>query len=629
MVIRNVSHCFSFGLCLWIFALAASVSSAQEADIRRTGTTGAKSTRDALQTAREKLVKGDLATAQKSYAAIPFGEPLWIEKVEDLVRYHLLKGTPLEAWRLVQILKRVRLSPNAISEYEKLTVFKSQGCPLALRAVDARRDALLDAASYRYQSIVKSSANSVRAVEGASVGPGIVPFLADIPRTRIIRGRGCRLAKFAGGETSRAKLELKFLLSALQTFGPVDATVDQLPRLMIAARALQLLTELPIELRDKRLSIELGKFLPKESEINWSEVPDEERRRLFSRYFPTEKKDELEASLRNRAHEIAMQVLRNPTDPKDADWLAMVDLSKLAVEEKISLFSALEKTGSFEGRVWILFSLADAHYEAGHATEALSVLRRLLREGEEKTDAAFDEATVDLAARIFSEHRFEERLVGAMQAAIPSRLWWQMVDGAAVRAAIRGQAADFAKIQSLMIKKSALGSMMKAQVSLWAALASRDFKSFSKRLRSLDRGNATDRLLISLGGILASEMVSSIGAADAAPADALSGDAVWKKTAPYARELAAEIRSRIRPGDARANELGDLAQILESESAWSDGGRSVKKGAVVLGVAKFKRRVPQRSEFRLKPPVAIPLRELIYLPDNATARGWVLSTTIR
>ena len=624
MVIRNVSRRFSFclpvwfsvGLCLWIFVAAASVVSAEASEVRPNAAS-VKSTRDALETAREELLKGDLATAQKSYAAIPFGEPLWTEKVEDLVRYHLLKGTPLEAWRLVQILKRVRMSPQAISEYEKLAIFKSQGCPLSLRTADTRRDALLNAASYRYQSVVMSSADAASAIEGASLGPGVVPFLSDIPRAQIIRGRGCRLAKFASSESIRPKLELKFLLSALQTFGPVDATVDQLPRLMILARALQLVTESPGQSPDKMISTELAKLLPKESEINWPEVPDAERRRLFARYFPSEKIDGLDVSLKNRAHEIAMQVLRTPTDPKDADWLAMVDLSKLALAEKIRLFSAIEKTGSFEGRAWILFSLADAHYEAGHATEALSVLRRLLREGEEKTDAAFDEATVDLAARIFSEHRFEERLVGAMQAALPSRLWWQMVDGAAVRAAIRGQAADFAKIQSLMIKKSTLGSMMKAQVSLWAALASRDLKSFSNRLRSLGRGGASDRVLISLGGVLASEMVSSMG------------DAAWKKTAPYARALAAEIRNRIRPGDARANELGDLAQILESESAWSDGGRSVKKGAVVLGVAKFQRNVPQRAEFRLIPPIAIPLRELVYVPDGATARGWVLSTTIR
>lgn len=616
---RRISFALSFGVCLFLLAPAA----AKVPDSSFNGDVVKVSQTDVLKMARQMLDSSDVSGATKAYALLPFGTPMWTEKVEDLIRHHLLNGSSLEAWRLVQLLKRVRLATALTREYEKLAVFKSLGCPLALHSVDAHRNALLNAASYRFQSVAMSS-SSVSAVEGTSFGPGITPFLADIPRARILRGQGCRLAKFAGKTATRPRLELDSLLVALKSFPTTEVMTEKLPRLLVLARALQLHSDIPTAEQDSKLAAQLERFLPTEGEINWSEVPDEERRRLFSRYFPGEQIVELPVSLKKRAHEIAMQILKRPVSVKDVDWLSMVDLSVLTIEKKIALFSAIEKTGTFAGRAWVLYSLAEAYYELEKPMETLAILRRMLREKEEETDAALDEAMVDLAARIFSEHRFDERLLGAMQAAMPSRLWWQMVDSAAIRAAIYGRDREFLKIQSLMLKKNALSPMLKAQVSLWSALAKRDQRSFSKQLRALDRGGGTDRLLRSLGGIMASEFAASVEA----PSGSLASDA-WKEVSPFAQELAVEIRSRIRPGDTRANELADLSLLLERESAWADGGRSVKNGAVVLGVARFKRRDFKKAEFRLKPPATIPLRELIYLPDKATARGWTFSTTIR
>jgi hypothetical protein len=552
-----------------------------------------------------------LQAAHKSFALIAFRDEVWLKKSESLLRYHLLRGSPQEAWRIVQILKRVRKPVLHLNDYERLAVFKSRSCALALAGGDESQKLLVEAVTFRYAQSFFNGRSGASRIEGTNLAAGVTPYLTEIPGMQLIPGNGCRFEKLKIKlDKGAAKEELSRLLAYLaRVDGSGPRTADEL---LILARALQL----AIDMKNPDSEVELSSRLPPENQIPWIALPDPERRRLFSYYFPAERIEALPVEKRNRAQAIALEVLAKESDVKSVEWLGLVDLSTLSRKEKLALLEKLEKRGSFPGRAWVLIEIAEGRYQAGDATGALTTLRRLLLENEEATDLALDERAVDLAAEIFAEHRFDDKLQGALQAALPSRLWSQLIETSLTKAAFGGRANEFARIAKLSAARKTVGGVRERQIELLRSLSRRDLPSFRKTLRSFGRGGTADRDLMRIAGIFISELTPRTSQETRA-------------LAPFAQDIGRELRARLRPGDTRTDEINDLAQALESDSAWAEGAQSVRKGIVKVGVAKWEAAHSVPASFQLKAPAQLPIRELIYVPDQIAGQGWRLSTETR
>lgn len=556
----------------------------------------------ALEEARAALEREDRATALKIYNRIPLKHPLWKEKIEDLVRYEILHGNPEEAWRIIQVDKRVFGSASALADYERLAIFRAGACPLALEGSDALASSLVTAATYRFfeSNLGWRDRAELESIEGTSLASGLTPYLADIPNTRLQAGRGCRVQRLEiRSANSAARRETTELLSASRRLKTFDRGA-----LMIQARLLDLATDLS----DEELGRDLRRALPDESKVDWLSLPDLERRKLFAHYFPGARLAEVTAVSRPRANEIALRVLRQDSDAHVSSWLAMVDLEALAPAARAEFLSRVEGTWRFAGRAWVLLRLARSRYELGQASEALTVLRRLLLEREEEVSEETEEAAVDLAARIFAEYRFEDKLVGAMRAALPTRLWKHLLDSSLVVAAVRGRGGDFAKL--LKMEKYNPDSMRARELDLWRSLSQRNQRGFLSGIKKLGRGPGADRSLIELGGRFAMELIEH-------PKD--------EGLKTFARSLAGELRGRLRAGDARGDDVANLAQILEGESEWAKGARSVRQGVISVGTASWAHAEPKSPDFKFEVPTSLPRRELIVIPERATNRAWVLS----
>lgn len=621
-VLRSVSlpWCLVAGTCGFANANAKENATASTSAAANTSATVA-----ALAKGRSLLESGKLLEAQRAYGEIPVEDPLWQEKVEDLLRYHLVKGQPQEAWRIVQLLRRTKRAPENVDDYERLALHRSGACPLAVPAHRTLHGHLIDAATYRHpQRYLRTDASDkLVPVEGASLAAGLVPHLRDIPATKLAKGQGCRVAKamlIGDSEEKVRRAELEALNRALSLLGPVGPfTAEEhanggssvKERLLVGARAIELTKKIGNEAGAKALLANL----PRDTEVPWLELPDPERRWIFIHYFGADTHSALKGEKKEHAKKIAISVISKANEPAAADWLAMVDLNGLALKERSSLLARVEKLGAFSGRGWVLYELARSYALENCIPESLTVLRRLLLEREEAIDEPIERASVDLAARIFGEHRFEERLVGAMQAALPSRLWSEMVEGALVRAAFAAREREFGRIVGLRKSAASRESLRGVETDLWRRLAARDAAGFKRQLKSFAKGSAADNTLIAMAGKFASELAGR-GSED-------------RSLSSFAEALGDELRGRVRSDDGRTDRLVDFARALGSRGDWSEGARSTSRGSVNVGVARYQSADLRPSEFRLKEPGALPLRELTFVPDGTTGRGWRLSTEVR
>ena len=155
----------------------------------------ASATIEDLKEGREALGRDNPAAALKAYKSIGPGDPLWTDKLEDLIRYSLIKEDGLEAWRVIQIGRRTRAKPALWNDYERLALLRAQACPLAISANDQTRGFLLNAAVYRLRAEMFEEGGgdllaSGRAVDVSHLTVRLVPYLAEIPHTELLPGRG-------------------------------------------------------------------------------------------------------------------------------------------------------------------------------------------------------------------------------------------------------------------------------------------------------------------------------------------------------------------------------------------------------------------------------------------------------
>jgi hypothetical protein len=605
----------------------------------------------ALQEGRAALARKDLSAALAAYRPIGPRDALWPDKAEDLIRFHLIEKRPLEAWRIVQLARRIGRAPPQFRDYERLATLRAGACPLALEGNDEAATALLSAAAFRASDRLFARggdfANS-GAEPGSSLAPGLTHFLADIPKAELIKGQGCRLPKLFLASSAQASLrsEERGLAQALGAHFDAAHPLDAMPRLLILARGLFLASEA----RDDSARGQYLALRPSAAAMPWSALPDPERRLFFRAYFAGARLSELPEASRPEAQAAAVAIVRDGSlaEPGASlgPWLAFIDLESISARPRAALLARAEKSGAFEGRAWALYQLARAQHEAGQATDALTTLRRLLVEGEEALDSDLENACVELTARIFSEHQLNERVIGALQASVPSRLWGSLLEQARLQAAFEGRARDFNSLSTMARKRgSAVGSGGLAQDAAWALLGSiarRDRRRFAIDLKHEERTSLRARKFVA--GRLARYLAS-----DPSGPGAPGNGRARAELAPFAQALAQDLQSRLKarptsgepdnsagnPTTVAADELADLAAALaaahgsQAGDSWSAGAQSVRRGTVRVGVAKAAPGPPIPNSIKIDAPAALPLRELIFVPGDVAGRAWTLSTALQ
>jgi hypothetical protein len=559
-----------------------------------------------LDEGRKALQNKDLPAALQAYKAIGPTNTLWSDKLEDLTRYLLMQNEALEAWRVLQIAHRTKAFRPSMQDLEQLAVYRNQACPLALPIHDEVQTHLLTAATYRFNATM-FDANSRGTPDASSethLVVGATPYLQDIPEMEIIHDRGCRIAKWQVRRTDQVeRAEYSELIQYLAVHREMSKD-----RLLIFMRAL----ELASAASTVKVKTKFEKGLPEPEVVPWMELPDPERQWLFSKVFHATKLAQISPGLQPKAQVIALQAaLESGASPY---WLAMIDSNSLSSAERVRLLAEVEKRGNFEGRAWVLYELAVAHSEMQNPREALTVLRRLLLEGEENLDPALEQACIGLASQMFVVFRNDSGLMGALQAAIPARLWNGLLEQAMARSALAGQYVEFARLKKMREGRMHYSGVNSLDTRLNEALARRNLARFTQDLGHGRRG-ADFRILD-----YAKKFVAYGFEQQTLPA-----------LKPFRVALVNRLHEMAVPGTQQADETNDLAVLLDedSNSAATRNGRSVRKGVERVGVVQWINPDLKPATFALRPPGRLPRRELFFVPDSAAGRGWALSTAVR
>lgn len=568
----------------------------------------------ALEQATLFLDRGEPNAAKPLLQSIHPGNGEWIEKLNLLIRYHLLRGPAIEAWRVIQVGRRTTGGSNRWRDEERLAVFLAGACPLALAPEDEPRGWLLDAAVDRLRGrIFEADAGTplgARAAGERRLGPGLVPYLADIPRTKLLANQGCRFAKWERrSKESRARNELDLLRRFLDR---ADSAGTRVERLLIRMRALEL-AEADAKLADEAKA--LREKLPAASDVDWSALPDPERKWLLARLFAARRLEEVAPERRPEAQAIALASLREGTGTGPADWLALVDLGRLPNDERIVVLSRAEASGRFAGRSWVLLELARSLAEANRVNDSLTVVRRLLREHEEELSADETAAAVELASKLFAEFTFDERTTSAVHAAVPEALWTPMLARTELRFAFAGRAVELAKLHKNLDHARGAGFRSDDRRELVTAIARKDLGRFR---RTLDEGERRARRGQRLADF-AADYLAELGE---------QGNPLVLRG--FTRELAVRLRRADAGRGELRDRLTDLALSLDQSGTTAEAEESVRRGIVRLGTARWRHATAAPPTFVLRPPDALPLRRLFYMPASISSRSneWILSTAL-
>ena len=558
-----------------------------------------------LENARSELASGHATDARKIYKQIEFSSADWPSKVEDLVRLDLQEGQPLEAWRSIQVAQRVRTFDPQWVDYERLAIFQAGGCPLALTPANESQSYLLNAAVFRFMPTFYSEDINVPLENNPSesaLAPGLTHYLADIPNAEIRRDSGCRLAKTSARRLKTpAANELDQLRNFLGTLPPGDKSQ---PRLLVTIRALELATT--PEVNDTGLASSFKSNLPSVDEMPWNDFPDPERQWLFVQLFKARTLKEVAAEQRPKAEAIARAALDAPQ--ASPLWISLIDFASEPSAKRAALLSKVEKLGPFKARAWLLFELARARFENNDVVGSLTILRRLLVEHEEPVEPNLEDACVNLASQIFAENRLDSKNLGAIEAALPARLWNSLFKKAELHAAIVGRLGEFKTLEDLRRHRSGRDFGAAEETSLLQALAQRNLNVFGRELADSSAG--AGRPLIAI-------------------ARAMAGDLIGNPTPsahPFADAVAKKLQSLRSVSDEE--ERSDLVQLLSSTSANAQikAAKSVRQGVIQLGTSRWATPDLRPADLALAPPSVLPRRDLYYVPDPHSIRGWIFST---
>lgn len=573
----------------------------------------------ALETARTELRRGDIEKAKSAYAEIGPQSPDFPAKLEDAVRFRLLSGHWLEAWRLSQVAARTKTSIPLLPFYGKLAALKAGSCAVALESEPTPFDLLLAAYALRYPSRFrtgsyrgdpyKTAAHHQRQTHLAGT---FVHYLDDIPRASLLSTMGCRFNRGAFKTPKDSQTLEKYVLSDYVEAVEADAAVT--PLLPGHDAVVLRLLLLAAQQKDQEILKEVVRRYKDRDAGGWIMIPEPERRFAWGKLIeakaypppPLKAGSPLEAIVR---------AIIFATDTTDVvPWLGAVDFDRWPVATKKELFNHLVAIEGLPSRPRILLRQAQMAFDAGDVRACLSIVRRLTLESEGEGDDAAQDAAVRLATAIFREYQFDDAMLGAIQASLPASRWGQVYKAVLLDQALAGSVKGYDRLLARI--QSAKGGVAREidafALSVLAPMVHRELPKFSATFAALEgKGRAP-------GGAL--RLLAEI----AERAASLSPETL-ATLRPYFARVARYLEIQLQRG-SNQKQLTELLHAFDPEQngAWQKGSATVREGVTQIGVVALDAGEVLANPYKWEAPASLPLRDLLPIPHAVADRAWVI-----
>jgi hypothetical protein len=586
-----------------------------------------------LADARRLLASGKETEASLKYGQITESDELFVERLEDMVRWHLLGGRSEEAWRIVEMSRRMKFPMANLNYYGALALLKSGACPLYFLQEPVRWAMLINAHIYRFGRSFSRGSYSSDPYQAASRGTRQThlsseqtPFLKDLKATRIIRGAGCRGYKEVLSD-KKESLKGEFALlsqwyrktqklaGSNKRAGPFLAEVEPGTNMVLSR-----LLEMAWRAKDSELMAELLLGFKSMPVADWVALPEPERRFYFQKmveggllaagpYSAME-----DGSQTPPPFALAFSVIVNSKDKIAGKWAGLIGYDRLSAEERLSMVTHLLSIEGIEHRQYLLLQLATLHYQKGNVRKSLAAIKRLLVDGGDNLygdQLVFDGAT-QLAMEILSEYRYDEKILGIIQTSLPRSLWGRSIRQMLIRHGLTGTKRAFRIMSKMMPRKRLmrLTRLKENHYQFLEALADRRLSRFSKATDSLGgKGRLPSQHFNFLREV--AEQVLALTPFER------------QGVQPYLSKVAASLLSYLKQGRARV-EFIDLIYVFDQkqQEQWTQGSTSVTSGAVAVGSINIGQKAVVPYPFKWSAPDSLGARDLLVMPISFAGRQW-------
>ncbi len=569
-----------------------------------------------LESARQALLKGDFETADQHYRKISPDDPLFKERIEDAIRFQILKKYYREAWRLTQVAERINLEFDDLEYYEKLTAVRSGACLFGYKKYNNIRDSLMMAYTYRYYrkfigGDFDEDAQGI-AEQGKRVSylePNRTFYLNDIPKAKILPRMGCRLGsgRFEERETSQ-RYELSWLKSWFRLYNR-QPEEEQLQGSGAVLLRLLLLAD---KFVDEQTADEVLVIYQKLQPESWLDLPDHERRYIWQRMQEWELLKPPPYSLNSKEGRVILEILTRSQSNNDSYWLSQIEISKWPAGLQDRILKRLLNRPEVKLRPQLLHQKMLLNYRKGEIVEALSTIRQLLIDGDSESDQEVESNAIKVALAIFSEYRYDRTILGAIQTALPAEAWSRVFRSLLIRHALAGNRRAFAIMMDELEKSGRnrqLG-LSKKQMSAIKALLDRNGASFRQQLNGMKRAKKFSGEGIRFLELVASELI----ALDQSQRSSVSR---------FLKLMTEELENHVVRSSNPKRYEGILATLDDKRfSQWMKGSETVKRGILIVGAVDLRNRQIKEAKFTWRAPASLPRRPLLVMPVTAVKRDW-------
>lgn len=570
-----------------------------------------------LVEARAALAQGDKVGAGLRYLQIKPSSPIFFERLTDTARWHILEQNFQEAWRVTEVARRIGSPVPDLDYLTALAATKHGTCALGMEVADRQKRLLLQAHMYRFYNRYTGGSYSARPYALADSGiqqqhliASQLQYLADIPESMLLKRKGCR---FFYGRFKSRKVAAAYEYTALELFRERHMTLDSTTKYNIDDVEIRL-----IELAEdnKKVSDQL-RLLDRYynyKAAQWAGIEDQRRQFLWQKlvehkiYLPPPYRKDSE-----KFTEVLDIVLRRPPD-EGLNWLGLIEWYDIDSAVRLRLVNHLLEAENTEFRPFLLTAKAELLHQKGEMLEALGLVRRLLLLGESDGDPEIERRVAYLAGEIFVEYAYNEKILGAVQNAVPASKWNIVFRMVLLKHALTGNQRGFRLILKVMADAGKQNQMQldEEQMQLITALADRNFNAYYSVLKKWSEARRPKSNALRIFTDLATSVVPMT-------------DGEFSRIKSFTDAAATFLKKYLMQGEQQVR-IQDLLMVYDRARAseWAKGGVSVGASAVAAGSVDLRDDRVLPSPFTWSPPRRLPLADLILVPDGPGSRGWIL-----
>jgi hypothetical protein len=572
-----------------------------------------------LAKAREAHATNDMDGAARYYNEIRFGSSHWPDKVIDFTRINILRRKPQEAFRMMEMLRTIDIDEPEMKYYRALAFLLAKGCAAELPVENPRWKALMNAHilrfNARYRSREYSGAPLEQAINGTRqnhLGAKQFHALEDIPEVRVLAGQGCRLYGSRLQDPVKAQQHEYVALKEFHTLGkdpafpPITGEQQIRPRLLFLA--------LKHAKKDDLLIDELISYYKDLPLQDWYKLHGDERRFIFKTLLSKEVYPKAPIPTENAGFTFVINMIKNIPPKEGVIWLDLLDWKQVTIKDREEILDHFLTDDGLNARPMCLMARAELYAQASDPTKALGIVRQLLINGESNGEMQVEQRAIDLGSQIFSEYRYDPRLLGGIQAALPSALWPRVFRPVLIDESLTGHHERFENAMAVLNKAGRSRSLgfSEDDLLLLRALGSRNAGAVDKILRSWLKDRRLNNNRMTFLAMLSERMMGL-------------KDTDFQGLKTFSQLVAEVLKDFLERGqnDERTQELFAFYRTASSEE-FIRGNETVRQGLVKAGTVNIRDEHESPINVKWAAPDQPNVRELLVMPVSAVGRDWAI-----